>query len=523
VERLEERDVPAGFFLTGVGSATSPAEPFGRIYDASTPGSTSNVVGPGNINAFPGFSGSVRVASGDVNGDGVDDLIYGQGPGPGSGSEVKIFDGASALFGHSAVPIADFFAYSNVAGAATTPGFNGGVFVAAADFNRDGFAELVVSPGAGARGHVKVFDFNNGSGGFLGSNPTLRTSFFAYTDFAGEIRVTTLTRTIGGVATPFLVTSSGAGTTQCDVRLYANANTIGQVADGVFVPPAVQFFPFPGYSGGVSVAAGDTDGDGNDELFVSKNDGISNVRVFNIADVIASGSSTPTPTQEFQAFAGFLGEVRLGAADVDGDGKVEVLTSTGSSPGAGGSHIKAWSANGTPAELRSFFAYQGYVGGVWLGTNDFTWQQSFASTDTPVGPIDNGTGTSAIAVNPQTLTDTALRARAIQVNLDISAGANEDVSVSLVAPDGTVLSLFSNVNTGGAGFKVTLTDDPAAPRIETAAAGSPLTGTFRPESPASLIGTFGSIPVAGNWSLKVNDNTAGFATALNSWSLRFTF
>ena len=205
------------------------------------------------------------------------------------------------------------------------------------------------------------------------------------------------------------------------------------MADGVFVPPAVQFFPFPGYTGGVSVAAGDTDGDGNEELFVSKNDGISNVRVFNIDSVISSGSSTPAPSREFQAFAGFLGEVRLGAADVDGDGKVEVLTSTGSSPGAQGSHIKAWDAStATPTELRSFFAYQGYIGGVWLSTNDFTFRQTFTATDTPVGPIDNGTGTSSLSVDSATLNDTSLtHAKAIQVLLNISAGAGEDVDVSL--------------------------------------------------------------------------------------------
>lgn len=523
VEHLEERDVPAGFFVTGVGSATSPPEPFARLYDASAPGDSSNVVGPGNINAFPGFAGSVRVAVGDVNGDGTDDIICAQGPGSGSGSQVRIFDGASALFGNVAVQIASFFVYSNAAGVTQTPGFGGGVFVAAADFNGDGFDELVTSPGLGARGHVKVFNFNNGSGTFLGSNPELRSSFFAYTDFAGEIRVTTLTRTIGGIETAFLVTASGAGTSQCDVRLYGNAFNIGQVADLTFVPPALQFFPFPGFAGGVSVAAGDIDNNGDDELFVSQNAGPSIVRVFNILSVISSGSSSPAPTREFQPFPGFLGEVRLGAADVDGDGQVEVLTSTGASPGAQGSHIKAWNVSGTPTQVRSFFAYQGYVGGVFLSTNDFNWTQQFPSTDTPVGPIDNGTGTSMITVVPRTITDTALRASAIEVDLNISAGANEDVDVSLLAPNGTVLTLFTDVNLGGTGFNIRLTDDPTAPRIETAAAGSPLTGRFRPEGTASLIGAFGAIPVAGDWKLVVADDTASFTTTLNSWTIRFLF
>ena len=62
--------------------------PFARIYASTLPGNSSNVVGAGNVNAFPGFAGSVRVASGDVNGDGIDDIICAQGPEAGSGSQV---------------------------------------------------------------------------------------------------------------------------------------------------------------------------------------------------------------------------------------------------------------------------------------------------------------------------------------------------------------------------------------------------------------------------------------------------
>ena len=67
-----------------------------------------------------------------------------------------------------------------------------------------------------------------------------------------------------------------------------------------------------------------------------------------------------------------------------------------------------------------------------------------------------------------------------------------------VAADQFAKKTGMEVNVGGSGFRVTLTDRTGFPRIETAAAGSPLTGTFRPESPASMIGTFGNIPVFGN-------------------------
>ena len=100
VQRLEDRLTPAGFFLTGVGGETSPSSPNARIFDASVAGDVSTVLSPpGDIVAFPGFTGSVRVDSGDINGDGVDDIITAQGGGPSSTSQVRIFDGRTALLG----------------------------------------------------------------------------------------------------------------------------------------------------------------------------------------------------------------------------------------------------------------------------------------------------------------------------------------------------------------------------------------------------------------------------------------
>src|SRR5262245_34349672 len=62
----------------------------------------------------PSFAGGVRVATGDVNGDGTADIITGAGPG--GGPHVKAFSGVD----HS--ELKSFFAY--------TPAFTGGIFVA---------------------------------------------------------------------------------------------------------------------------------------------------------------------------------------------------------------------------------------------------------------------------------------------------------------------------------------------------------------------------------------------------------
>ena len=88
----------------------------------------------------PSFAGGVRVAEGDVNGDGVPDYIAGAGPG--GVPEVRVIDGALGTIG------ASFAAFES--------SFRGGVFVAAGDVNADGRDDVIV----GAQ-----FAGNNGRGG----------------------------------------------------------------------------------------------------------------------------------------------------------------------------------------------------------------------------------------------------------------------------------------------------------------------------------------------------------------------
>src|SRR5262249_10827794 len=58
------------------------------------------------------FRGGVRVATADITGDGIPDVVT--APGPGGGPHVKVFDGATGAV------VRDFFAYA--------AGFTGGVF-----------------------------------------------------------------------------------------------------------------------------------------------------------------------------------------------------------------------------------------------------------------------------------------------------------------------------------------------------------------------------------------------------------
>jgi hypothetical protein len=88
------------------------------------------------------FTGGVFVAAGDVDRDGDDDIIVGQGEG--GLPRVKVFD-----FDNLDTPLFRFDAYGT--------SFTGGVRVAAGDVNFDGFADIITGSGAGIRTRVKAF------------------------------------------------------------------------------------------------------------------------------------------------------------------------------------------------------------------------------------------------------------------------------------------------------------------------------------------------------------------------------
>jgi hypothetical protein len=99
------------------------------------------------LTAFdPAFRGGVRYASGDVTGDGADDLVVAAGPG--GGPHVKVFDGQTGTV------VRSFFAYN--------PAFGGGIELAVGDVNRDGFDDIITGAGAGGGPHVRVFDGRGG-------------------------------------------------------------------------------------------------------------------------------------------------------------------------------------------------------------------------------------------------------------------------------------------------------------------------------------------------------------------------
>jgi hypothetical protein len=251
--------------ITGAGSGGDS-----RIKGFDLKGKVSNV----NFFAYDkNFSGGVKVAVGDINGDGEDEIITGTGSG--GGPQVRVFNSKGKV-------LLSFLAYSK--------DFKGGVNVASGDVNGDGEDEIIVGAGPGGGPQVRVF-----------------TSSGKYTGWA--------------------------------------------------------MFPFhPNFRGGVTVAAGDVDKDGKAEIGVcqaSKGEAWCKVYKYNKVHTILG---------QWRAYPqGIECGANLAMADVNGDGKAEVITGPGTSYSP---LVKVFSGFGQYKNI-GFLAYSSlFKGGVFVAGSD---------------------------------------------------------------------------------------------------------------------------------------------------------
>jgi len=227
------------------------------------------------------FLGGVRVAAGDVDGDGTLEYITGQGPG--GGSELLVLD-ADGNELRELYPFGDGWQ---------------GLYVAAGDGDGDAKADIVAGAGYGEP-RVKIY---NGRGqetaSFLAFDPS----------FQGGVRVAT--GDLDGDGKAEILAGTGQGGPPI-VRVFDAA---GQ--------RKTSFFAFDAsYSGGMYVAAGDLDGDGKAEIVVGAGT-TGEVRVLD-----ASGRLR-TAFTAYDAAPEFFDGVHVAVGDVNGDGKAEIVTGPG--------------------------------------------------------------------------------------------------------------------------------------------------------------------------------------------------
>ncbi len=244
-----------------------------RIVDRGTQKELARLVPYGEA-----FTGGVRVAAGDITGDGVADLVT--APGAGGGPRIRAFDGVTFA------PVADFFAYST--------DFRGGVTIAVGDVNGDGLADIITGAGPGGGPHVRVFDGR--------TREVIRETFAFDSSFTGGVNVAAGDLDRDGRAEVVVAAGAGGGPR---VRVFAGSN---------FSPLADFFATDPTWRGGVNVAVGDVTGRGRPSIVASAN---STVAVFD--------GQAGAPLQSFDS-----GEpgVRVFVGDFTGDGVADLGTTS---------------------------------------------------------------------------------------------------------------------------------------------------------------------------------------------------
>ncbi|MFG0260820.1 MAG: Ig-like domain-containing protein, partial [Novipirellula sp. JB048] len=262
------------------------------------------------------FTGGVRVASGDVNGDGIPDII--SGAGAGGFAQVNVVDGWTGDRLH------DFQAFDDNSG--------GGVEVASGDVSGDGVDDVIVAAGSGAVARVKVFD---------GISGAVLASFLPFSaQDQGGVRVAA--GDLNGDGQAEIITAAGVGGGP-RVRVF-DGHTASQIPRDGSVPSdwiLADFFAFdPSFSGSVFVAAADLNDDALEDIVVGADqdgsEGGGHVKAIDSAWLPGSGRGVIAPDAALLAnfFAyepGFHGGVRVAAGDVAADGINEIVVT----PGAG--------------------------------------------------------------------------------------------------------------------------------------------------------------------------------------------
>jgi hypothetical protein len=252
-------DSPAAAQVTVLGAERgSDVKPRVNVLDAKTGAFISSFL------AYEtSFHGGVRVATGDLTGDGVPEIIT--APGAGRAGLVKVFD----------------LAGNELTGFQTTPypsSFKGGVFVAVADVNGDGRLDLITTPDKGRAAEVRVYfnRFNSNPGDPFTSAPQRK--FLALGDtYTGGVTVAAGDLTGDGKAEVVIGNRPGRSPI---VRAF-NLAAFSQASTLKLAPRLFEFVPFKSTDrGGLSVAVGNLRNDTRAEILVGNGTG-GQIQLFN--------------------------------------------------------------------------------------------------------------------------------------------------------------------------------------------------------------------------------------------------
>ncbi|HKA08813.1 MAG TPA: FG-GAP-like repeat-containing protein [Gemmataceae bacterium] len=329
---LESREVPANVPLIAFGSDAG-ASPRVLVIERET--------GTVRFDLVPfasTFKGGVRVAIGDVTGDGQDDIIAATGPG--IAPIVKVFDGNTGDMVTRFMAVAPALTsgtaaaslFSSQSGSVPST-YIGGVTVAVGDLDGDGKAEIITGVDGGGAPRVGAYD------GLTGAKLS---SFLAFgVTYRSGVRVA-----VGDL--------DGDGKAEIIAAPASGAASVIRVLDGVTHLVRFGFAQSPApRKGGLYVATADVDGDGQAEIIVG--DGAS-PRV-----TIHDGQTGAARTSFTAAGVPATGGARVGNGLISTDGQADILV--------GATDASAWSAYNGLGQTLLPTPVTGFTTGMWLAAS----------------------------------------------------------------------------------------------------------------------------------------------------------
>jgi hypothetical protein len=414
-----------------IGPGKSPSTPqFVRVIDEETGEVLTQFAPYGNS-----FQGGVRIATGDVTGDGIDEIITAPG---------RSIVAAIHVYTQDGVLLTSFQPYGAT--------FKGGVQVAVGDVDGDGLNDIITVPSLG-RAEVKVFQnvLVAGLPTFDGMNPYR--DFLAFpSSFIGGAVVSVadmgssplpngpFDNTLDQKAEIIVGSSAGIKTT---VKVFDVSGMITPTPNAM--PAATRSFtPFSTnttiFKGGVSLSSARINADLVPDIVVG-----AGVNGGSLVDVWA-WSNTPSATLASLSangvgFAAFMGAsqtapVQVAAWDTDGDDIADaILVAQG--PGGATGQIRAFDITSvSPLQVSPFTAIPGsYPGPFYIAT-----------IENPLPPVASP-GLAPLGVNlinPLALTtkffvvNDANSSRTFEYGASGTAGANYALGASNTAPRGAV-------------------------------------------------------------------------------------
>ncbi len=297
---------------------------------------TNAVAFNGNVNLFDALGNliftivtglpAVRIALGDVTGDGIDDVVVGSGPG---GGQVRVYEATP----NGTAPV--------VLSKTLTPygaSYRSGVYVAVGNFDGDADQDIVVGPGSSNQ-PVRVIDYATSANNSAGTTIASFTPFYQAgqaSKYTNGVRVASgdtdgdglddevVVSTVSPQAALVQVFNYQPGTVQSGGKVVAtNAILTNQI-----VPSSLAG------KGAFVAVGGDLNFDGQEDIIVGTGTGKARFQIFDADGGPASGGVTGgSPISGvIQAFsnANSTQEVRVAVRDTDGDGFADqILTATG--------------------------------------------------------------------------------------------------------------------------------------------------------------------------------------------------